>query len=132
MLFRSPIVEEVSAWNVLAQALGFAPADYTKQIEINTRLKGVDKKVTADQSKFKKQYYMASRQGDREGMMEAKQKLLELGAKHKGLEINAGTIEDVLDRSMTQQKRATKEMKHGVRYSPRMAKELEAESKLYD
>ena len=127
-----PIVDEVSAWNVGAQALGFAPADYTRQLEINTRLKGIDKKVNTDATKFKRQYFIASRVGDREGMMEAKQNLLDLGAKHKGLEINAGTINDVLDRSMTAQKRVSSEMKHGVRYSPRMAKELEAESKLYD
>ena len=127
-----PIVDEVSLWNAGAQMLGFAPADYTRQLEINSRLKGIDKKVNTDATKFKRQYFIASRAGDREGMQEAKQRLLDLGAKHKGLEINAGTIGEVLDRSMTAQQRVTKEMKHGVRYSPRMAKELEAESKLYD
>jgi hypothetical protein len=119
-----PITGEVNPWNVGAQMFGFAPADYTKQLEINSREKGIDKKVNTDAGKFKRQFYTASRLGDIEGQNEAKQKLLELGKKHPGLEITESTIKDVIDASMKQQKRATKEMVHGVRYSGKMRKEL--------
>jgi hypothetical protein len=119
-----PITGEVNAWNIGAQLFGFAPADYTKQLEINSRLKGIDKKINQEASKLKRQYYVASRVGDTDAKDEAREKLLELGAKHKGLEINRATIGDVLDRSMQAQQRATKETVNGVRYSSKMRKEL--------
>lgn len=119
-----PISGEVNAWNIGAQLFGFAPADYTKQLEINSRLKGIDKKINQEASKIKRQYYVAHRVGDTDAKQEAKEKLLELGAKHKGLEINRATIGDILDRSMQAQERATKETVNGVRYSSKMRKEL--------
>ena len=119
-----PITGEVNAWNIGAQLFGFAPADYTKQLEINSRLKGIDKKVNQEASKLKRQYYVASRVGDTDAKQEAREALLELGEKHKGLEINRATIGDILDRSMKAQERATKETVNGVRYSSKMRKEL--------
>lgn len=119
-----PITGEVNAWNVGAQMFGFALADYTKQLEINSRLKGIDKKVNQEASKLKRQYYVATRVGDSDAKKAAKDKLLELGAKHRGLEINEATIGDILDRSMKAQERATKETVNGVRYSSKMRKEL--------
>lgn len=119
-----PITGEVNSWNIAAQAFGFAPADYSKQLEINSRLKGIDKKINQEASKLKRQYYVAHRVGDSDAKAEAKEKLLELGAKHKGLEMNSATIGDILDRSMKAQERATKETVNGVRYSSKMRKEL--------
>jgi hypothetical protein len=119
-----PITGEVNSWNIAAQLFGFAPADYTKQLEINSRLKGIDKKINQEASKIKRQYYIASRVGDTDAKDEAREKLLELGAKHKGLEINSATINEILDRSMQAQQRATKETVNGVRYSSKMRKEL--------
>jgi hypothetical protein len=127
-----PITGEVNAWNVGAQIFGFAPADYTRQIEINSREKGIDKKVNQDRTKFLRQYYTASRMGDYDGREEAKQKLLELGAKHPTLGINPVTIRDTIDRSIAAQKRATKEMINGVRYSPKMLKEIKKDLAEYE
>lgn len=127
-----PITGEVNAWNVAAQAFGFAPADYTRQLEINNRQKGIDKSVNQEETKLKRQYYTATRMGDSQGRKEARDKLLELGAKHPSLEINAGTIGDVLDRSIEAQKRVTDRMRNGVAYSPKMLKEIEQNLKEYD
>jgi hypothetical protein len=126
-----PITGDVSAWNVGAQALGFAPADYTRQLEINAKEKGVDKYVNEKASKLKQKYYLAGRVGDYEGRQEFKDELLELGAKHPRLGINTGTINEILDRSMKAQERATKEMVHGVRYSKKMLKEIQADAAEY-
>jgi len=127
-----PITGEVNPWNVAAQAFGFAPADYTRQLEINNRQKGIDKSVNQEETKLKRQYYTATRMGDSQGRKEARDKLLELGAKHPSLEINAGTIGDVLDRSIEAQKRVTDRMRNGVAYSPKMLKEIEQNLKEYD
>jgi|LakMenEpi03Aug12_release.lakeMendotaPanAssembly.Ray.scaffolds.fasta_scaffold05264_21 hypothetical protein len=127
-----PITGEVNTWNIAAQAFGFAPADYARQLEINSRLKGIDKQVNTQQSKLKRQYFVASRLGDQEEMNDIRDSLLELGQKHPGLEINAATINDVLDRSIKAQERTTKRMVNGVAYSPKMLKEIEEHLREYE
>lgn len=127
-----PITGEVNPWNVAVQAFGFAPANYTRQLEINNRQKGIDKSVNQEETKLKRQYYLATRMGDSDGRREARDKLLELGAKHPALEINSGTIGDVLDRSIEAQKRVTERMRNGVAYSPKMLKEIEQNLREYD
>ena len=127
-----PITGEVNPWNVAVQAFGFAPADYTRQLEINNRQKGIDKSVNQEETKLKRQYYLATRMRDSDGRKEARDKLLKLGAKHPSLEINEGTIEDVLDRSIEAQNRVTERMRNGVAYSPKMLKEIEQNLREYD
>ena len=127
-----PITGEVNAWNIAAQAFGFAPADYSRQLEINARLKGIDKKVNTQQSKLKRQYFVANRLGDQEAMNDIRDDLIELGKKHPGLDINAATINDVLDRSIKAQERTTKRMVNGVAYSPKMLKEIEEHIRDYE
>jgi hypothetical protein len=127
-----PITGEVSLFNVVGQALGFAPADYTRQVEINAREKGIDKAISTQASKQKQKYYMARREGDVEGMEDAREKLLEIGAKHPGLEITPGNINDVLNRSMKAQERATNEMINGARYNKKRLEEIKASLAEYE
>jgi hypothetical protein len=127
-----PITGEVNSWNIAAQAFGFAPADYARQLEINSRLKGIDKQVNTQQSKLKRQYFVASRLGDQEAMNDIRDDLIELGKRHPGLEITPGTINDVLDRSIKAQERTTKRMVNGVAYSPKMLKEVEEHMREYE
>jgi hypothetical protein len=122
-----PIIGDISAWNVGAQAFGFAPADYTRQLEQNSREKGVDKFVQESATNFKRRYYMAKQNGDVAEMMDMRQHLLDMGAKHPGLGINNGTIGTILDKSLKAQAQATKEMVHGVRYSKKMLKEIQSD-----
>jgi hypothetical protein len=127
-----PITGEVSLYNAVAQALGFAPADYTRQLEINAREKGIDKIVNTEASKQKQKYYIAKREGDIDGMNDARDKLLEIGAKHPGMEITPATVNDVLKRSLKAQERATKEMINGVRYNKKRLKEVQASLAEYE
>jgi hypothetical protein len=127
-----PITGEVSLFNVVGQALGFAPADYTRQVEINAREKGIDKAISTQASKQKQKYYMAKREGDIEGMEEAREKLLEIGAKHPGLEITPGNVNDVLNRSMKAQERATNDMINGARYNKKRLEEIKASLAEYE
>ena len=127
-----PITGDVNAWNIGAQAFGFAPADYTKQIEINAREKGVDKYVNQRASKLRMKWNMARTVGDIDTMDEARNDLIELGEKHPGLGINPGTITQDLQKSKKQFDRATKEMVNGVRYSKKMLKELKEDAAEYD
>lgn len=116
-----PIVGDIGPWNVAAQALGFAPADYTKQLEINSLLKGIDKAVTTNRTKYLRAMYTANRLGDIEGALEAREKLQELYIKHPGL----GDLEDTIRRSMAQHERTTQNMYHGVVLSKSLRDELD-------
>jgi hypothetical protein len=127
-----PITGEVSLYNTVGQALGFAPADYTRQLEINSREKGIDKVIMQREHKQKQKYYTARREGDTDGMEDAKEKLLELGAKHPGLDITPATINDVLKRSGKAQDRATKEMINGARYNKKRLTEIKASLAEYE
>jgi hypothetical protein len=127
-----PITGEVSLFNLFGQAIGFAPADYTRQVEINAREKGIDKAISTQASKQKQKYYMAKREGDVEGMEEAREKLLEIGAKHPGLEINPGNVNSVLNRSVKAQERATNDMINGARYNKKRLEEIKASLAEYE
>lgn len=127
-----PITGDVSTYNAVAQMFGFAPADYTRQLEINATEKGIDKTLSERSTKLKQRYYMAKRNGDTDGMADVKEKLLEMGAKHPELGINPGSVRDVLDRSMKAQERASKEMLHGVRYNKKRLEAVKASQAEYE
>ena len=117
-----PIVDDVSAGNVFAQFFGFAPADLTKQLEINAREKGIDRRSNEEKTKNLRKYYVASRVGDRDGMEEAKEELRKLSEKHKGLFPNG--LNKTIQRSMEQHAKSTERMYHGVLFSRGMEDEL--------
>ena len=127
-----PITGDINAWNVAAQAFGFAPADYTRQIALNAKEKGVDKYVVQKVSKLKQRYNLARINHDTEEMQDMREKLVDVGNKHTGLGINAGTVSEILSRSKTEFDKATKEMVHGVRYSKKMLKEIKSDSAEYE
>jgi hypothetical protein len=127
-----PITGDVSAGNIFAQFFGLAPADYTRQIEENSRLKGIDKYTAQTSTKLKQLWNLARTEGIVDDMQDARDELLKLGAKHPGLELNAGTIDDILENSKREYERATTEMVHGVRYSKKMLNEIKSRSADYE
>jgi hypothetical protein len=123
-----PIVEDVNAFSIAAQALGFAPAEYVRQLEINSQLKGVEKNILQKKSKLLQQYNIAKRMGDNEEAAEHKQELLELNKKHPKLEITADTFE----RSERAFKAATKRTVNGVQFSQKLYDEMMKNAAEYD
>lgn len=115
-----PIKGDIGAWNSFAQIFGFAPADYTKQLEINAKLKGIDKAANEQKTKLLRQYYTATRAYDFDRQMELRDELQELYSKHPGL----GNVQESIARSMAQHQRTTQKMYHGITLSPKLAPEL--------
>ena len=115
-----PIVGDIGPWNVFAQTFGFAPADYTKQLEINARIKGADKYVNETVTKLRRQYNVAMRTYDTDGMQDFREKLEKLYAKHGAL----GSLETSLSRSKAAFDKQTGLMYHGITISPKMRDEL--------
>ena len=117
-----PITGDVNAWNAFAQMFGFAPADYTKQLEISARVKGIDKSVNEQKTKLLRQYYTAQRTYDMDGMQDVREKLDKLYGKHPGL----GNVGESISRSMAQHERTTQKMYHGITISPKLRSEMDA------
>jgi hypothetical protein len=115
-----PIVGDVSAWNAGAQMLGFTPAEYTKELEINAVLKGIEKTVSGNRSKELQKLNIATKMGDYDGAADAYEKLQKLYEKHPDL----GNLNDTITRS----RRAFNNAKvvNGIILSPGTQKELMA------
>jgi len=115
-----PITGEVNAWNVGAEAFGFLPADYARQLEITNHLKGIDKYVSTKETKLLRQYYTARRFRDFDGQQDAREDLQALFRKHPGL----GNLNEVIDRSMTSHQKTTARMISGATYNAKLESEL--------
>lgn len=115
-----PIVGEVSAWNVGAQAFGFAPAEYTRQLEINASEKGNERRIVEQKTKMLREYYVAARMGDSGEMADVMERIIKFNSKHPGVAITGDTI----SRSMKQHARTSAEMYHGVTFNKRLRPEI--------
>ncbi len=123
-----PITGDISTWNVFAQTFGFAPAEYTRQLEINAVVKGIDKATNEKKTKLLRQFYIATRFGDTPTAQEALQELIKLQQKHPGLGIDADTIVT----SMKQHAKTSATMYHGITLSKGMRGELLENAREFD
>ena len=114
-----PMMEDINAYNAFAQALGFTPAELSKQQYINAQEKGIEKAILDKKTKLLRQYNFAKRMGETEEQNEAREKLKELGKKHPGLGIN----EDTFRNSERAYKEATKRMVNGAQYNKKLMQE---------
>jgi hypothetical protein len=88
-----------------------------KQYEENAYLSEKGKAIRSIEKNALKKYYAAMREGDADGMMEAREKLFELGAKYPELGISEKTI----TQSVKARERITNEMHHGVQLDRKLA-----------
>ena len=114
---RGDAVGDVNGYNSAMQILGFAPADLMKQYEENAYMTEKGKAIKAIEKNALKKYYGALREGDADGMMDAREKLFELGAKYPELGISEKTI----TQSVKARERITNEMHHGVQLDRKLA-----------
>jgi hypothetical protein len=114
---RGDTVGDVNGYNSAMQVLGFAPADLMKQYEENAYMTEKGKAIKSIEKNALKKYYAAMREGDADGMMEAREKLFELGAKYPDLKISEKTI----TQSVKARERISNEMHHGVQLDRKLA-----------
>jgi hypothetical protein len=123
-----PIVGDISAYNAGAQFLGFAPAEYTRQLEINASLKNIERRATKERTKMLRDYYIAARNGDSDGMSDAMDDMLKFNRSHPTAAITAETIQN----SMAQHMKTSQEMYHGVTLNKKLRGELLQNASEYD
>jgi hypothetical protein len=107
---RGDAVGDVNGYNAAMQVLGFAPADLMKKYEENAYMTGKAKEIRTQEKGALKKYYAAMREGDVDGMMDAREKLFALGAKYPELGISEKTI----NQSVKARERISNEMHQGV------------------
>ena len=115
-----PIIGEVGPWNVGAQFFGFAPAEYTRQLEINSDLKSLDRDTLERRTKMLRKYYVAMRNGDASEAASVLEDMMKFSKRHPSAAITGETIQN----SMAQHMRTTQEMYHGITLSRSMRDEL--------
>ena len=123
-----PIVEDVGPMTLGAQFFGFAPAEYTRQLMINSDLKTFDRDTLERKTKLLRKYYVAMSMGDADGVSEITDELLRFNDRYPQIAITPSTIK----KSMEQHRKTTQEMHHGITVSKpmrdrvlRMAEEYE-------
>jgi len=114
---RGDAVGDVNGYNAAMQVLGFAPADLMKQYEENAYMTEKGKAIKSIEKNALKKYYAAMREGDVDGMMDAREKLFELGAKYPDLKISEKTI----NQSVKARERISREMHNGVQLDSKLA-----------
>ena len=114
---RGDTVGDVNGYNAAMQVLGFAPADLMKQYEENAYMTEKGKAIKSIEKNALKKYYAAMREGDSDGMMDAREKLFELGAKYPELGISEKTI----TQSVKARDRISREMHSGVTLDSKLA-----------
>ena len=123
-----PITGEMTPANVTAQFFGFAPAEYTRQLEINAFEKTKDRRATKERTRILQKYYISARSGDSEGMSDAVDDMLKFSAKHPTFAITAETVQN----SMAQHQRTTQQMYNGVLFNKNMRNELIQDAAEFD
>jgi hypothetical protein len=123
-----PITGDISGYNAGAQFLGFAPAEYSRQLEINANLKNVERRATKERTKVLRDYYIAARNGDSDGMSDALDDMFKFNKAHPGAAITAETVQN----SMAQHMRTSQEMYHGVTLNKKLRSELLQNAAEYD
>jgi len=123
-----PITGDLGYWNTFAQFFGFAPAEYTRQLEINSSLKNIERKTMEDRTKLLRNFYIATRNGDGQERASVLQKMLDFNKKHP----TAAITPDTIDNSMAQHMRTTSEMYHGITINKSLRPELMRNIREYD
>jgi hypothetical protein len=117
-----PIVEDMSARSIFGQFFGFAPAGYTKQLEINARDKRVDRTINEKRTRLLRERYVAYRVGDFDGVREADQEIQEFNQRNPEVRITG----DTKARSLRQHKITSQIMRQlgGITISPRRLEKI--------
>lgn len=123
-----PIVGDIGAGHVFGQLLGFAPAEYTKQLQENARIKRKERAAGEQKSKLYKRYYVAARQGDTSEMEAIMKEIIKYNKKFPSTAITNKSFKQ----SMKSHQRTTSRMHHGIVINPRMRNELMEDAAEYD
>jgi hypothetical protein len=118
---QDPIYDDMTGGELVAQALGFPPTEYTFRQEQNSISKGIDIAVGKRRSALHKKLYIAQRMGDFDEEMALYDKIDKFNERHPEAAITPKSIK----RSLEQHAKTSAEMYNGVTLSPLYRNALE-------
>lgn len=122
------IVDDISAPLLVMQFLGFAPAEYTRQLAQNAQLKKISGAAARQRTKLLRRYYAAVRSGDTSKARGIREDMNEFNRKFPSVRITPDTIK----RSMAQHMKTSRKMHYGVTIDPRMMRDMRQSAAEYD
>jgi hypothetical protein len=120
----NPIVEDISAYNVAMQIVGFSPANLSNVYEELAMKKGFEREIMEKRKKLLNKYDMARRAGDSDLMDEAREEISAFNERR--IDPKAKITRDTLIRSERAREAAEKNMINGVRFNKNLMPEIEA------
>jgi len=119
-----PITEEINPYNLVMQALGFAPQSYIQALEFNKNNRRRQEAINNRRTKLLRKRNMARREGDFEEVDEIDRAIMEFNRSlPRGAEKSIITS-DTKRRSAASFGRTTDKMRGGMTYTPFMEKSL--------
>ena len=89
---RGDPIAEIATPQLFLQAMGFAPANYIKQLEINSVSKRIDRNLNQRRSKLLRNLNIARRMGDNTAYREARQLIREFNRRNPKYRVGSDTI----------------------------------------
>jgi len=118
---NDPIYSDMSTWEMMAQGIGFMPAEFIFRQEQNQRDKRVEGSIVKQRSNLMRKYYIAQRTGDLEELIEVMGKMSDFGIKHPDAAIST----DDLNKSIKRHEKTSSEMYNGVTINPLVRRAIE-------
>jgi hypothetical protein len=118
---RDDIISDISPGQALAQALGFAPSSYIRQIELNSEAKRIEQGVAAKKTRIMRALNMARRNGDTDAYQDAWEQLQEFNREHPDKFVSSADLE----KSRKTFARNSEKVRNGVVYTDPQAYALE-------
>jgi len=107
-----PIVQDVNAYNVVMQMVGFTPADLAEAYARAGAKKEVEKKILERRTSLLDKLYAARQDGDLDGVQEVRESIRAFNQKNP--EKNVRIEQSTMERSYRGHKQREKEMEDGV------------------
>lgn len=117
-----PIVDDISAYNVLMQMVGFSPAHLSNAYEEIGMKKDYERKILARRNRLLDKYDMARKAGDSELLSETRSEIGEYNSARK--DPKAKITPDTLARSERARKAAEENTIRGVRFNKSLMPEI--------
>jgi hypothetical protein len=112
---RGDMISEIGAGQVLGQMLGFSPAAFIRQTQLNGALKTMDMAISSQRTAALRRLNVARRENSASGMATAREIIADFNERNPDYEIDRATEE----RSANSFSDTTARMHHGIQYNTR-------------
>lgn len=126
---RGDVISDMSPGDALAQALGFTPSAYVRQLELSSAAKRIDNAITTQRSALLRRMNLAQKNRDQQEVRVILADINDFNRKHPAKKITADSIKRSSD---TFARTSQKKLHNGVVYSDRSLPELQQVFDLMD